>query len=120
MLLVVVVGDRVLRAGRDHLHRILGAVAVYLLFGDDLGAGVRARRAHVDPGAFALPIPHGPTTSRSSSTTASRRSRRSGTATCVAIHPIARSLAMLEAVIGQLFSAILMARLVGLSLQRVE
>jgi hypothetical protein len=117
-LLGFVVGERVLRAGPVTLHRISGSVAVYLLFGvawtlayavvyrlDPRAFAFAGGAAPFDPGAWLLYF------SFATLTTV-------GYGDVTAVHAVARSLAMLEALIGQLFPAILIARLVGLSLQR--
>jgi hypothetical protein len=117
LLLGFVVSERVLRDGPVTLHRISGAVAVYLLFGViwTLAYSV-IHRLDQDAFAFGGAVPSDPVAwllyfSFATLTTV-------GYGDVTAIHPVARSLAMLEALIGQLFPAILIARLVGLSLQR--
>lgn len=117
-MLLVVISDRVLREGAITVHRILGAVAVYLLIGV-IWAQAYALIAHLDPTAFAHPIPHEPHDLAPLLYYSFATLTTVGYGDVVAVHPIARSLATLEAVIGQLYSAILVARLVGLSLQRV-
>jgi hypothetical protein len=116
-LLLVVVSERVLRAGAITVHRILGAVAVYLLIGV-IWAQAYALVAHADPAAFAHPVPHEPHDLAPLLYYSFATLTTVGYGDVLAVHPLARSLAMLEAVIGQLYSAILVARLVGLSLQR--
>jgi hypothetical protein len=117
-LLMVVVSERVLRPGAITIHRSLGAVAAYLLIGV-IWAQAYALIAHVDPGAFAHPIPPEPHDVAPLLYYSFATLTTVGYGDVLAVHPLARSLAMLEAVIGQLYSAILVARLVGLSLQRV-
>jgi hypothetical protein len=117
-LLLFVLSDRVLREGAITVHRIFGAVAVYLLIGV-IWAQAYALIAHLDPTAFAHPIPHEPQDLAPLLYYSFATLTTVGYGDVLAVHPIARSLAMLEAVIGQLYSAILVARLVGLSLQRV-
>jgi Ion channel. len=95
------------------LHRVQGAVAVYLLFGLIWAFAYDFVILHA-PQAFhadELTVQHGPLTptliyfSFTTLTTV-------GYGDITPIHPIARSLAMLEAFVGQLFPAILIARLV--------
>jgi hypothetical protein len=117
-LLLVVVSERVLRPGAVTVHRILGAVAVYLLIGV-IWTQAYALVAHVDPQAFEHPIPPEPHDLAPLLYYSFATLTTVGYGDVLAVHPVARSLAMLEAVIGQLYSAILVARLVGLSLQRV-
>jgi hypothetical protein len=118
-LLVLVVGERVLRAGPVTLHRISGSVAVYLLFGV-IGALAYGLVYRLDPAAFHFASADVAT----ADTNAWMVYFSFATLTTVGygdvtpVHPVARSLAMLEALIGQLFPAILITRLVGLSLQR--
>jgi voltage-gated potassium channel Kch len=107
----------VLKKGPITLHRVQGAVAVYLLFGliwafaYDLVILHAPQAFHADE----LTIQHAPLTptliyfSFTTLTTV-------GYGDITPIHPIARSLAMLEAFVGQLFPAILIARLVAMEL----
>lgn len=110
--ITVAVGQAVLRAPRVGRHQLLGAVVVYLnlalLFmgafiglNDAVpGAFVNGSHGHLHPGEllyFSL------TTLTST-----------GYGDVLPVHPLARSLANLEAVLGQLFLAILLARLVSL------
>jgi hypothetical protein len=113
LLFLAVVLGQTLRAGRVTLHRILGAVAAYLLLGI-LWAHAYALVAHVRPGAFSGPLnlDDGPRAflyfSFVTITTV-------GYGDVLPLHPAARSLAMLEAVTGPLYLAILVARLVSLT-----
>ena len=117
-LLACLVFLEVLKKGPITLHRVQGAVAVYLLFGliwafaYDLVILHAPQAFHADE----LTVQHGPLTptliyfSFTTLTTV-------GYGDITPIHPIARSLAMLEAFVGQLFPAILIARLVAMELQ---
>jgi hypothetical protein len=117
-LLLVVVSERVLRPGAVTVHRILGAVAVYLLIGV-IWAQAYALVAQFVPGAFSSPIPREPHDIAPLIYYSFATLTTVGYGDVVAVHPIVRSLAMFEAVLGQLYSAILVARLVGLSLRHV-
>lgn len=101
---------QVLRAGPVNLHRILGAVAVYLLLGLMWGAAYEVVSILL-PGAFSSGQPndaqHWMYFSFVTLTT-------TGYGDITPVAPVARSLAVLEAMTGQLFVAILIARLVSL------
>ncbi len=120
VLLTFLILSQAFREGPTTSHRIMGAVAAYLLLGviwslayDLIVLGI--------PGAFNIQAP---------STPGGRESLRSdlfyfsfvtltttGYGDIVAVHPIARMLVILEGVTGQLFPAILIARLVSLHVQ---
>jgi hypothetical protein len=114
-LLAGVVLLQVFREGPMTLHRVQGAVAVYLLVGLMWAAVYELIALHW-PGAFQLPDAASWSPSNleyfsfSTLTTV-------GYGDVTAVHPIARSAAMLEALVGQLFPAILIARLVSMELQ---
>ena len=110
---LVVVLTLTFRSGVINFHRIQGAVAAYLLLGV-LWAHAYALLASLRPDAFsgARIAGEGPRGflyfSFVTLTTV-------GYGDILPLHPVARSLAMLEAVIGSLYLAILVARLVSLS-----
>ncbi len=113
VLLTVMVLAQVFSDGRVTLSRILGAVAAYLLLGLVwVGAYHLVELAH--PAAFAGLAPGDPQHliyfSFVTLTT-------TGYGDVTPLHPAARSLAMLEALVGQLYPAILIARLVSLEVQ---
>jgi hypothetical protein len=106
---------RVFRSGGINIYRIYGAIAVYLLLGI-LWGEIYVVFYLVEPASFYF----SPTTqcreppiaeliyfSFSTLTTL-------GLGDIVPIHPMARSMATLEALVGQLYPAILLARLVTL------
>ena len=111
-LFLVVVLWQTLRDERVTRHRIQGAIAAYLLLGV-LWAYAYALVAQLHPNAFSGPVrtEDGPRAffyfSFLTLTTV-------GYGDVLAVHPAARSLAMLEAVTGPLYLAILIARLVSL------
>ena len=113
LLFLVVVLGQTLRAGPVTIHRIQGAVAAYLLLGI-LWAYAYALIAHLRPEAFSGPVSpaDGPRAffyfSFVTLTTV-------GYGDVLPVHPAARSLAMLEAVTGPLYLAILVSRLVSLA-----
>jgi len=110
--LAYVVLAQVLRAGSVNRHRIMGAIAVYLLFGLAWGESYFAL-ALWDPGSFSV----GPSVA---SIPESWMYFSFVTLTTVGygditpVSSVARSLAILEALTGQLYPAILLARLVAL------
>ena len=114
-----VVGRAAFGPGRVTWHRIQGAVALYLILGL-LFAHLFSMVNALVPGAFAN-VPRGLNAHAvfyrghllyfSFMTLTS-----AGYGDIVPLHPVARSVASLEAVIGQLFPATLLARLVSLEL----
>lgn len=117
LLLAGVVLAHVFKAGEMNYHRIQGAVAAYLLLGL-AWAQAYLLVAVLDPGAFippqptaheAMPLPRLVYFSFVTLTTV-------GYGDITPAHPFARSLATFEALVGQLYPAILIARLVSLEL----
>ena len=111
LLLLFVVLRRTLRGGPVTFHRIQGAVAAYLLLGV-IWAYAYSLLTLARPGAFTGPMSaEGPRAwlyfSFVTLTTV-------GYGDVLPVHPVARSLASLEAVVGPLYLAILIARLVSL------
>ena len=111
-LLSLVVLAQVMASGPVTMHRILGAIAVYLLLGLTW-AGAYNLVALLDPGAFSSPEPSLGDLLYYSFVTLTTV----GYGDITPVTQAARSLAMLEALIGQLYPAILLARLVSLQLQ---
>jgi hypothetical protein len=115
-----VIAHAVFGPGRVTWHRIQGAVALYLILAllfahlyGLLNVLVTEAFAHVPAGLNAHAVFHrGHLLYLSFMTLTS-----TGYGDIVPLHPIARSLAALEAVIGQLFPATLLARLVSLELE---
>lgn len=109
--ITVAVGQAVFQAQRITLHQLLGAVVVYLniplLF---MGAFIVIDMTF--PGAFTtiskVPLQPGELLYFSLTTVTS-----TGYGDILPVHPLARSLANLEAIVGQLYLAILLARLVS-------
>ena len=110
--LAYVVLSQVLRAGSVNKHRIMGAIAVYLLFGLAWGEAYLAVERW-NPGSFsaAATVALIPQSwmyySFVTLTTV-------GYGDITPVSSLARSLAVLEALTGQLYPAILLARLVAL------
>jgi len=118
-LLAAIVLVQVFREGSVTFHRLQGAICVYLLLGLMWGA-IYALIYVMHPNAFDFGRTGEPMT------IAAARARfvyfslttltTVGYGDITAVLPIARSMAMLEAVTGQLFPAILIARLVSMEL----
>lgn len=111
VLFAAVVAAQVYRAGPVTHHRILGAVAVYLLLGL-VWANAYELLHHLRPGAFAgnldADVPQ--TWIYYSFVTLTT----TGYGDIAPLHPVARSLAIGEALTGQLYLAVTLARLVAL------
>jgi len=117
--LVYVVLLQVSREGPVTAHRIRGAIALYLLIAM-LFAFLYSLVEELSPGAFNMPGEW----SRAASTSGEAFYYFSvvtlttvGFGDITAVHPLVRSLVMLEAFIGQLYPAILIARLVTLEIE---
>ena len=116
--LVALILAQVLREGPTNRHRIYGAVAAYLLLGLDWAFGFRLVDVLL-PGSFHglawAPEAHNLSSfvyfSFCTLTTA-------GYGDIVPVTLPARSLANVESLVGQLFPAVLLARLVGMSVTR--
>jgi hypothetical protein len=119
--LIVVVMLQVLHEGPITFHRIRGAVAVYLLLGL-AWANLYELIEQLSPGAFRLP--DAPRNHAELVTMLAYYSfvtlTTMGYGDVLPVHPAARSAAVLEAVVGQLFPAILIARLVSMELTSRE
>ena len=116
--LTVVVGFAVFGPGRITVHRIMGAVAIYLNTALVFALAYRVVDA-LGPGRFSFARGHdgGHTIAELiyfSFTTLTT----SGFGDIVPYDPFARSLTNIEAVIGQLFPATLLARLITLELEQ--
>ncbi len=112
--MVVIVLERVLRAGRVTVHRINGAIAAYLLIAI-LFANAFSLVEHVGPGSFQGLNVTGGWGGFLYFSQVTLFTVGYGEITPVAAG--ARSLAMLEGLIGQLFPAVLLARLVALEIE---
>lgn len=110
------------REGPITLHRVQGSICAYVLIG--VMFGIAYRIVHlVVPNAFSFPAnPSGYAISMPVELTyfSFVTLTTVGYGDITALHPAARSLATLEALIGQLFPAILIARLVSLEIHYRE
>ena len=113
---------RVLRDGRINLNRIMGAIGSYLLIGIVFTQAYRLLATYVD-GAFAIggvPASLAAITEKLSYYSFITLTS-TGYGDITPVHPYARSLATLEALAGNLFLAVLVARLVAMEIEwRVE
>jgi hypothetical protein len=118
-ILVVMTLSHTLRPGPVSVHRVMGGVAAYLLIGvtwafayklvvEEVPDAIHFRSSFVG-------IPTGAPSRMISFSFATLTSVGYGDA--YPVHRVARSLATAEALIGQLYPAILIATLVGMSLQ---
>jgi len=119
-LLATVILLQVFREGPVNAHRIAGSVAVYLLIGVIweslyLIVALQASNAFVFPPYMATEDPHVVQAKLLYFSFITLTSV--GFGDIVPVHPVAQTLAMLEALIGQLFPAILLARLVSLEIE---
>lgn len=114
-LLAGLITGRVFREGSINIHRIYGAIAVYLVLGI-LWGEIYVLLYLVEPAAYYFdpstqcgnpPISELIYFSFSTLTTL-------GLGDIVPVNPVARSMATLEALIGQIYPAVLLARLVTL------
>jgi hypothetical protein len=113
-----VVGRAVFAPGVVNTHRVRGAVVLYLNFAMIFLTAYRLVR-DISPGAFAgLPVDLESWRAAGSLLYFSFVNLTSvGFGDIVPVHPVARSLANLEAIVGQLFPATLLARLITLQLE---
>ncbi|MBM3300968.1 MAG: two pore domain potassium channel family protein [Deltaproteobacteria bacterium] len=118
-LLMFVILIQVFREGPVNAHRIAGSVAVYLLLGTLWGSIYFLIALHA-PWSFqftAGSVPAQPHALAAKFVYFSFITLTSvGYGDIVPVHPLAQTTATLEAIIGQLFPAILLARLVSLEI----
>lgn len=114
----IVVGRAVIAPGKVTAHRVVGAIVVYLNFGMIFATMYRLMW-DLNPGALSG-IPGGTDPGHAASATlyfSFATLTTVGYGDIVPIHPLARSLTNLEGVIGQLYPATLLARLVTLEIE---
>ncbi len=117
--MIIVVLWQVYREGPVTGHRVRGAVAAYLLIAILFAYGY-ALISYLAPGSFQLPAwvaKAGPERAGAFFYFSMVALTTTGFGDITAIHPVARSLVMFEALIGQLYPAILIARLVTLQME---
>ena len=122
-LLTFLILAQAFRQGPTTSHRITGAVAGYLLLGLIWSQAYDLIALSI-PGAFSVsgnPAPKDAETLQSQLFYFSFVTLTTlGYGDIVAVHPMARTFAILEGVIGQLFPAILISRLVSLHVQEKQ
>ena len=120
LLLTSLILSQAFREGETTSHRIMGAVAAYLILGMIWSLAYNLT-ALLIPGAFNIQGPSTPGDIESMQPHLLYFSfvtlTTLGYGDIVAVHPMARMLVILEGVAGQLFPAILIARLVSLQVQ---
>jgi hypothetical protein len=118
LALTAVVLAQVNREGAVTGHRVRGAVAGYLLLGMSCALAY-ALIEHLIPGSFqtaAADLRSGQLQSDAFYYFSIVTLTTLGYGDITALHPVARSVVMIEALLGQLYPAILIARLVSLSI----
>lgn len=116
---LVIVLWQVFREGPVTIHRIQGAVAAYLLL-SILFAGAYSLLEFLHPGSFQIPTAHDPVDgqmNRAFYYFSVVTLTTTGFGDITPVSPFARTLTMMEALIGQLYPAILIARLVSLHIE---
>jgi len=121
--LLAMVAAQVFGEGRVTGHRIRGAIVIYLLLGA-LWAILYQVVALTIPGAFRLPegIAGGDreTLQRLLTYFSFITLTTTGYGDITPVHPVARTLVMFEALVGQLYPAITLARLVSLQIMHAQ
>jgi hypothetical protein len=114
----VVVGRAVLAPGKITFHRVVGAIVLYLTFGMIFTATYRLVW-DLDPGSLSG-IPSGTDPAHAAGTIlyfSFSTLTTVGYGDIIPVHPLVRSLTNLESIIGQLYPATLLARLITLELE---
>jgi len=112
-ILTAVILARVFDQGDITFHRIQGAIAAYLLLGV-IWAGCYRMVMYLDPGAFNLAVGDEDAAMSRLVYFSFATLTTVGYGDVTALNVAARSLAMLEALTGQLFPAVLIARLISM------
>jgi hypothetical protein len=116
-LLIWVVGRAVFAPGRVTYHRIMGAILLYLAIGLTFAA-LYAFVGVFSPDAFSgMAVKDSPTLSSTMIYFSFGTLTTAGSGDITPIHAFARSLVNLESMIGQLYPATLLARLVTLEIE---
>ena len=118
--LMIVVGSAVFAPGRITVHRVQGAVVLFVKLAMFFACAARLL-AILSPGSYSPESGAGAIMEGTRAIYFSIITLTStGYGDIVPVHPIARALANLEALIGQLFPATLLARLVTMELEARE
>ena len=116
LVLSYVVGLAVFGPGRVTVHRIRGAVAIYLQIGMIFAFTYNIILARL-PGAFSPALPGGLAGSQRLLYFSFVTLTSTGFGDVAPVHPVAQSLVGVEAILGQLFPATILARLVTLEME---
>lgn len=114
----VVVAQAVFRRGRVTYHRIVGAILLYLLIAVVFGTLFVFVGLSVPDAFKGITFEDSPALANSVFYLSFVTLTSTGYGDIVPVHPIARSLCNIESVIGQLYPATLLARLVTLELRQ--
>ena len=113
--ITALIARHVFSAERVTVHRVRGAILLYLNVAALFGIAYNALE-QLAPGAFHIVMPPGEAPTAAFTYFSLTTITTLGYGDVTPLHPLARSLAMLEAVFGQLFPATLLARMVALHL----
>ena len=113
--ITALIARHVFSAERVTVHRVRGAILLYLNVAALFGIAYNALE-QLAPGAFNIVMPPGEAPTAAFTYFSLTTITTLGYGDITPLHPLARSLAMLEAVFGQLFPATLLARMVALHL----
>jgi hypothetical protein len=117
LVLIWVVGRAVFAPGRITFHRIMGAILLYLAIGLTFAA-LYAFVGVLSTDAFSgMAVKDSPTLSSTMIYFSFGTLTTAGSGDIAALNPFARSLTNVEAMIGQLYPATLLARLVTLEIE---
>jgi hypothetical protein len=113
-----VVAQAVFRRGRITYHRIVGAILLYLLIAVAFGALFVLIGLSIPDAFKGITFEDNPALANSISYLSFVTLTSTGFGDIVPVHPIARSLCNIESIVGQLYPATLLARLVTLELRQ--
>lgn len=117
LTLIWVVSKAVFAAGRITYHRVMGAILLYLSIGWTF-AGLFTLMALIVPGAFSgFTVTDRPALAADVFYLSFGTLTTAGAGDITPVHPMARSLVNILTMIGQLYSATLLARLVTLEIE---
>jgi len=117
LALIWVVARAVFASGRVTYHRVMGAILLYLGIGWTFG-GLFTLVGLLAPDAFTgMTVSDSPALASTMMYFSFGTLTTAGSGDIAPLHPIARSLCNLEAMIGQLYPATLLARLVTLEIE---